>query len=102
MPITEQTYQQVALEDPEGNWELHCGALRSKPSMAAEHNDLMFELGHQLRLQLDRPHFRGRVNAGRRRRSASQYYVPDVMVIPAAAEQRQRGGPGHLEAYGEP
>ena len=40
----------MALEDPEGHWELYCGELRSKPGMTEEHNDLMNELGYLLRL----------------------------------------------------
>lgn len=102
MPVSEQTYLQVALEDPEGNWELYCGQLRSKPTMTAEHNDLMVELGLMLRQQLDRTQFRVRINAGRARRSESRYYVPDVMVVPAEIEQQQRGRPGQPEAYAEP
>ena len=38
MPVSEQTYRQVALEDPEGKWELVCGYLRRKPAMTTEHN----------------------------------------------------------------
>ncbi len=30
MPVSEQTYRVVALEDPEGQWELHRGRLREK------------------------------------------------------------------------
>jgi hypothetical protein len=27
MPISEETFERVALEDPDGKWELHCGRL---------------------------------------------------------------------------
>ncbi|HZQ38269.1 MAG TPA: Uma2 family endonuclease [Dehalococcoidia bacterium] len=56
-PVTEQTFRQLALEDPEGHWELHCGRLRSKDDsvMIAEHGDLMFELAVMLRNQLAPP-----------------------------------------------
>ena len=44
MPVTEQTFKQLALEDPEGHWEMYCGVPRQKPGMTAEHNDLALEL----------------------------------------------------------
>ena len=45
MAISERTFQQLALEDPSGHWELHCGQLRQKPPMSAEHNQVMVYLG---------------------------------------------------------
>jgi Uma2 family endonuclease len=69
--------------------------------MTAEHNDLMTELGVALRLQLDRAEYRVRVNAGHARRSEANYFIPDVMVIPRAMEQKQRGT-GELETYAGP
>jgi hypothetical protein len=44
MPVSEQTYERVALEDPGGAWELACGQLRSKPAMTIEHNFAQTEL----------------------------------------------------------
>jgi len=102
MPVSEQTYLKVALEDDHTNWELHRGQLRSKPDMTAEHNDLMMELGFELRRQLPRDQHHIRVNAGRIRRSESHYYIPDVFVIPASLARAQRQGAGHLEIYPEP
>lgn len=102
MAVSEETYLRVALEDPKGQWELHCGQLRSKPNMTAEHDDQMFELGYMLRLQLDRSAFRVRVNAGRVRRSATEYCIPDVLVIPTAVELTQRVHPPRVEVYSEP
>jgi Uma2 family endonuclease len=102
MPVSEQTYHRVALEDPEGQWELHRGRLREKPAMAFKHNDLMFELGHLLRLQLDREQFRVRVNAGRLRRSDETYYIPDVAVIPLDLVGPWRDRADVLEVYADP
>ena len=48
MVVSAKTYEQVALEDPDGQWELECGRLRQKPGMTAEHGFLMQELGFQL------------------------------------------------------
>jgi Uma2 family endonuclease len=101
MPVSEKTFRRVALDDPEGHWELYCGELRSKPGMTVEHNDLMGELGFALRHQLDRAAFRVRVNSGHARRSEANYFIPDVMVIPTALEQEQRGT-RDLETYTSP
>lgn len=101
MPVSEQTYLRLALEDP-GQWELHCGHLRRKPGMTAEHNEVAFELGLRLGQQLNRNQYRVRVSLGHVRRSAESYYIPDVFVIPNELFQQQRGRPDVLEAYGAP
>ncbi|MGI8554273.1 MAG: Uma2 family endonuclease [Dehalococcoidia bacterium] len=102
MPISEQTFKRIALEDPEGKWELHCGRLRSKPGMTYWHNRCGWLLGVQLHAQLDPEQFEVRVDSGRARRPASTYYIPDVMVIPCALTQRWHEHPYALEAYSEP
>src|SRR5665213_2814276 len=91
MTVSEATFREVALEDPEGHWELVCGKLRSKPGMTAEHNDVAFELAFRLRLQLDNREFRVRHDSGHVRRTAENYFIPDVFVLPAAMERGQRG-----------
>ncbi len=50
MPVSAATYERLALEDPEGHWELVHGRPRRKPDMATEHNDVM----RILRLELQR------------------------------------------------
>jgi Uma2 family endonuclease len=101
MPVSEETYRLVALEDPEGNWELHCGRLVGKPGMTAEHNEVALALLFQLRDQLDPSQYHLRINMGRVRRSAENYYVPDVYVIPANLARAQRGT-RELEFYDAP
>src|SRR5436305_15348706 len=91
MPVSEATFREVALQDPEGQWELVCGRLRGKPGMTAEHNSTMFELAVTLRQQLSPQDFRVRQNGGHVRRTAENYYIPDVFVIPAPAERTQCG-----------
>jgi hypothetical protein len=54
MPVTENTYEQVALEDPEGQWELVCGRLRTQPGMTQDHNDIVSLLTFFLQMQLPR------------------------------------------------
>jgi Uma2 family endonuclease len=101
MPVSEQTFRQVALEDPEGHWELHCGRLLKKPGMTEEHNEAAGELYFQLRQQLARSQFQVRTNAGHVRRSAESYYIPDVFVVPAGLARAQRGT-HELEVYAAP
>jgi len=87
MTVSEATYLRLALEDPEGHWELVSGHLRQKPGMTASHNHVMTELIFQLRSQLDKREFTVRSNAGHVRRSSQSYYIPDVFVIPTAFER---------------
>ncbi len=102
MPVTEQTYRAIALEDPEGQWELHRGRLREKPQMTWRHNDGSLELGFQLRAQLNRDTFRVRVNSARVHRQDETYYIPDVFVVPTAYGDSIRDRSDVLEAYERP
>jgi Uma2 family endonuclease len=101
MPVSESTFKKLALEDPEGHWELVIGRPRQKPGMTVEHNDVALMLAHWLLDQLDRGQFRVRCNAGHVRRSADSYFIPDVMVVPADQERAQRAT-GRLECYVAP
>lgn len=101
MPVSQQTYYQIALEDPEGHWELRHGCLRRKPDMTLDHNSLTRELYFTLRQQLDRSSFDVSVNMGQVRLSAHSYYIPDVYVIPVEL-QRPLRGQRVLEAYDSP
>ncbi len=100
--ISEEAYRRLALADPGGQWELHEGRLREKPGMSVEHGGVMTELAYMLRGQLDRNEYRVRTHHARLRRSPENYYVPDVVVIPAALERALRRNPGSLDAYAAP
>ena len=100
--MSEETYRQFALGDPQGRWELHHGQLREKPGMSVEHGDVMMHLVELLHNQLDRSAFRVRAHHARLRRSADTCYVPDVAVIPTAIVQALRERPGSLDAYADP
>lgn len=102
MVQTRQTFEEIALADPDRHWELHDGLLREKPGMSIEHNDVMAELARWLGNQLDRMEYRVRSNSARLRVSGGVYYIPDVVVIPAEMERALRGRPGRLEVYVEP
>jgi Uma2 family endonuclease len=84
MPVTERTYEQIALEDPERQWELHRGVPREKPTMTAAHNRMMTRLGFELLRQGDWREFDVRINSGRLRRRGEMSYIPDLAVVPVA------------------
>ncbi len=101
MPVSEKTFRQVALEDPEGHWELYCGFLRRKPGMSLEHNRAMTKLLFVLMQQLDPARFDVRCNAGHVHLATQSYYIPDVFVIPVALQEPLRGT-RKLETYDAP
>ncbi len=101
MPVSEQTYLQLALEEP-NQWELLCGRLRRKPNMTAEHNQVAWELALRLGQQLDRNRFTVRLGMGHLRRTSENYYIPDVFVVPTELVRPLRGLRNVLEAYDAP
>jgi Uma2 family endonuclease len=98
--ISEREYRELALNDPDRNWELWDGALVEKPSMSIKHNDVAFYLGLALANQLDRSVYRVNVNGDRARLSPRSYYIPDVVVIPVAYQQAI--DPRSLGVYADP
>jgi Uma2 family endonuclease len=102
MPISYATYERVALEDPEGQWELVCGHLRSKPAMTTEHNRMQQRLHRQLTFQLDEREYTISVNTSRLRISTGSYYVPGLVVIPEALQKQMLETPGRFEVYETP
>jgi Uma2 family endonuclease len=101
MPISEETYRQIALEDPEGHWELYCGHLRQKPGMTLEHNRVAHRLLRQLFQQLDPSEFDARLNSAHVHLMERGYYIPDVFVVPIGL-QASLEGTGELEFYDAP
>ena len=100
MPVSEETYKRVALEDGDETWELHCGRLVAKPAMTLWHNELGIQLAAYLLRLVSRRGYRVRSNAGRARRDEAHYYVPDCIVIPNELAARLRGD--ELELYSDP
>ena len=92
MPVSERTFQQLALEDPEGHWELYCGHLRRKPGMTFAHNHAGFLLTLQLGQQLDLHQFDVRTNAGHVRRSAETTSSPMSSSFLSSSPSRCAGG----------
>ena len=101
MPVSEAAFRKLALEEPDEQWELHCGSLRRKPGMTALHNRTMTRLAGSLGQQLDQGEFDVRCNSGHVRRSAERYYIPDVAVIPVALVLPQLNRRA-LEVYEDP
>ena len=103
MPVRVETYEQVALEDGDAQWELVCGSLRRKPPMTFVHGGVIRELHLQLVRQLDAAAFVVDASSARLRVSTGSYYVPDLVVIARALTQRGRSEhPDRLEVYDEP
>jgi Uma2 family endonuclease len=99
--VSEEAYRRLVLEDPSRQWELHQGRLREKPTVGVEHGHVLDQLLAMLYAQLDRRVYRLRPNHARLRRSADSYYVPDVAVIRAAAEDAMRERPTDLDVFTE-
>jgi Uma2 family endonuclease len=102
MKVSEAKYQQIALADPQGQWELDCGRLRRKPPMTFEHNQVASILCFRLQSQLSLQEYTVRMNSERTRRTDKNYYIPDVMVIPMSITGPLRHRRDVLEAYDQP
>jgi Uma2 family endonuclease len=102
MPITAQTFEAVALEDADGNWELHDGRLREKPPMSFGHNEAAWELADQLMRQLAKDTYRVFQNRGHFRAPGGDTYIPDIAVVPVALMSQFSLNPSRFEVYDEP
>ncbi len=103
MPVSEKTYREVALEDPEGRWELSCGHLRSKPAMTYAHLYVAELLMDALSDQTDRREYRVATDAPRLRSSTGNYDTPDVCAFPRALlDQAFRENPRRFQVFDEP
>jgi Uma2 family endonuclease len=101
MPVSEKTFEQLALEDDETTWELVCGHLREKPPMTQEHNTTASRMIAALVRQLDEDQFEVRSNAGHVSRPETTYLIPDVAVLPVELVAEQHGT-HQLERYSAP
>jgi Uma2 family endonuclease len=100
MPVSEATYERLALEDLEGQWEYVCGHVRQKPPMTQEHNSAARLLVAQLARQLSPDEFEVGSNAGRTRRPEETTFIPDVLVIPVRL--MTQAGTMELETFSDP
>lgn len=100
--ISEREYRELSLNDPDHLWELWDGVPREKPLMSMKHEDVSFLLGYMLQSQLDWSMYRVNVNGGRTRVSPVNYFIPDVVVIPAAYKVPFEDDPRALNAFADP
>jgi Uma2 family endonuclease len=100
--ISEQEYRELALSDTNHLWELWDGVPQEKPLMSMKHDNVSFLLCHRLQSQLDWGVYRVNVNGGKTRRSARTYFIPDVVVIPAAFQIPFENDPRAFNAFAEP
>jgi Uma2 family endonuclease len=100
--LSEQEYRELSLNDPNHHWELWDGVLVEKPLMSVLHDGAAFLLGYLLQNQLDRSQYWVNVNGGKTRYTARNYYIPDVVVIPAALVLPLRTDPDAFNAFAEP
>jgi len=85
MDVGVESYEALALSEPEMMWELHDGQVKSKARILTFGHGLPMEnLDLQLKAQLDPVQFRVKVNHARTQRVVNWMFVPDVVVIPTA------------------
>jgi Uma2 family endonuclease len=89
--LSDEEFERLALEDPDGKWELWNGRPCRKPVMTLEHDEVADNLAFALQLQIDRRRFRVRVDKGRVPRRSGRYFIPDIYVIPIELSERRRG-----------
>ena len=100
--ISEQEYRELALNDSDRLWELWDGVPREMPLLSMKHEDVASHLGAALITQLDRRLYRVNINGGRARLSSRNYFIPDVVVIPAAYKAPFEDDPRAFNAFAEP
>ena len=66
------------------------------------HADVAFYLGMALDSQLERREFRVNVNDGKLRISERNYFIPDVVVIPAEFKTPYEDNPRAINAFAQP
>ena len=103
IPVSEETYVRLALEDPENQWELIDGLLVEKPGMSFTHLDVVMLLGNRLAQKVDLRQYRVLINDGRLRRTSRNYLIPDVAIVPVDLLRRLREArPLGLGVFDEP
>jgi Uma2 family endonuclease len=100
--MSEEAFREFSLGDPQGRWELVNGQLRERPGMSVGHGRVMNRLLAQIYRQLDQDQYTLRTQHARLRISSSNYYVPDIAIIPAAIERALYEHPRVLDAYPDP
>jgi Uma2 family endonuclease len=102
MVVREQTFEELALANPDRKLELHDGRLVEKPPMADAHEEYIHELFILLYNQLDPQSYLVRLNSMRVSRSERNYFIPDVCVTPATSTAAERKRSKRLSLFRGP
>lgn len=81
MPLTQETFAALVLEDTDGRWEIHRQRLREKPSTSFTHNRFARGLTRHLNAVLP-VDFEVLAHAGHLALPDGGSYIPDVGVLP--------------------
>ena len=100
--ISNESYERLALAQPDRKWELWDGRLWEKPGMTYAHNSLGARLAQVLGSQLDWASFEVRTDAGHVYRPSSTYVIPDVFVLPLSQVTPSHREGNVLEIYDAP
>ena len=100
--ISEQQYRDLVVSDDDRFWELWDGVPVEKPPMSMRHDNVATYMGIALANQLDPNEFVVNIRSGKTRYTARNYYIPDVVVIPAAYQRPYEHDPGAFNAYADP
>ena len=100
--ITEQEYRELVWSDDDHKWELWDGVPVEKPLMSMRHDTVATYMGIALANQLDPNEYLVNINSGKTRYTARNYFIPDVVVIPAAYQQPFEHDPGLFNAHTGP
>jgi len=102
MVVSTTSYERLALEDPDGTWELYDGVPVSKPLMTTEHNIAFRLLGAALLSRLDPRVWHVSINSARVHTTSGDHFVPDLTVLPMRLVHDLLARPGTFEVYGDP
>jgi len=102
MPVTQETFAALVLEDTDGRWEIYRRRLREKPEMSFGHNRTARALARQLLDHLSADEFDVLQNSGHLLVPTGDSYVPDVAIVPLALYVRFQNDPTRFERYEEP
>jgi Uma2 family endonuclease len=82
MLVSERTFEEIVQASPNRRLEMYDGEMREKPTMSIGHNRMELKLVLQLVDGLSGMPYEVRMSQAPVRRSARNYYLPDVYVVP--------------------
>jgi Uma2 family endonuclease len=101
MPLTQETFAALVLEDIDGRWVIHNQKRREKPPMSLGHNRIARKLMRRLLAELPEDEFDVLVNDGHLALPHGDSYIPDVAIVPIHL-LNQLGSDFTFESYSAP